>query len=244
MPMAGRGERFRQAGFKLPKPLIPIDGEPMFVRATKSLPLGLATELVFAILEEHIVQFALDRLIQEHFGHLPLRIVVLKQVTSGQAETVKVATEGSAADSALLIFNADSAFDDDLSDYLPQLGPEVAGVVQVFRDRQPRWSFVRCDNHLRVIEAAEKRPISDLASTGLYYFRSLREYRELYQRLDLCNGETYIAPMYNQLVTQGAVVLAKPVQRYFCFGTPSDYQAYCQGGKTYDWRPTGGEAIG
>jgi NDP-sugar pyrophosphorylase family protein len=233
MPMAGRGERFRQAGFTLPKPLIPIDGEPMFVRATKSLPLGLATELVFAILEEHILQFSLDRLIQDHFGHLPLRIVTLKQVTSGQAETVQLATEKSAADAPLLVFNADSAFDDDLADYLPRLRPEVAGVVQVFRDRQPRWSFVRCDEQLRVVEAAEKRPISDLASTGLYYFRSLREYRELYRRLDLCNGETYIAPMYNQLVAQSVVVLAKPVQRYFCFGTPQDYEAYTQRGHVF-----------
>lgn len=236
MPMAGRGERFRQAGFTLPKPLIPIDGEPMFVRATKSLPLGLATELVFAILEEHIAQFALDHLIREHFGHLPLRIVALKQVTSGQAETVQVATAASAEGAPLLVFNADSAFEDDLADYLPCLGSEVAGVVQVFRDHQPRWSFVRCDEQLRVLEAAEKRPISDLASTGLYYFRSLREYRELYRRLDLCNGETYIAPMYNQLVAQAAVVLAKPVRRYYCFGTPQDYEAYTQRGQVFTGR--------
>lgn len=226
MPMAGRGERFRQAGFALPKPLIPVDGEPMFVRATRSLPLRLATRLVFVILQEHVEKFALDVQIRQRFGAWPLKIVVLPGTTSGQAETVARAVEGEDERLPLLIFNADSAFEDNLEEYLPSLSPDVAGVLQVFSDNEIRWSFVRCGPDWRVTETAEKCPISKLACTGLYYFRSMGEFRRLFTQMKPNLAETYIAPMYNDMIARDEVVLAKPVRRYWCFGTPQDYRDY------------------
>ena len=38
IPMAGEGIRFADQGYRLPKPLIPINGVPMVVRAAKCLP--------------------------------------------------------------------------------------------------------------------------------------------------------------------------------------------------------------
>lgn len=233
MPMAGRGERFRQAGFTLPKPLIPVDGEPMFVRATRSLPLRLATRLVFAILREHVEEFALDVQIRQRFDTWPLKIVVLPEATSGQAETVARAVEGEDERLPLVIFNTDSAFEDDLEEYLPSLSPDVAGVLQVFSDNEIRWSFVRCGPDWRVIETAEKRPISSIACTGLYYFRSMGEFRRLFSKMKPSLGETYIAPMYNDIIARGEMVLAKPVRRYWCFGTPQDYRNYNEHGRVF-----------
>ena len=40
IPMAGEGQRFKNEGYKLPKPLIEIDGVPMVIKALKSLPLA------------------------------------------------------------------------------------------------------------------------------------------------------------------------------------------------------------
>ena len=37
IPMAGAGIRFKQAGYELPKPLIPILGKPMIEKAMESL---------------------------------------------------------------------------------------------------------------------------------------------------------------------------------------------------------------
>ena len=45
------------------------------------------------------------------------------------------------------------------------------GGIVVFQDIHPRWSFVKCDKEGYVIEAAEKRPISNLATAGVYYFK-------------------------------------------------------------------------
>ena len=37
MPMAGEGSRFRNAGWTTPKPLIELNGKPLFVRAIESV---------------------------------------------------------------------------------------------------------------------------------------------------------------------------------------------------------------
>lgn len=37
LPMAGRGSRFAEAGYTTPKPLIPVDGQPMLKKALSSL---------------------------------------------------------------------------------------------------------------------------------------------------------------------------------------------------------------
>ena len=38
VPMAGSGRRFSDAGYKLPKPLLPVAGVPMVVQAVRDLP--------------------------------------------------------------------------------------------------------------------------------------------------------------------------------------------------------------
>jgi CTP:phosphocholine cytidylyltransferase-like protein len=46
IPMAGEGQRFKDAGFTNPKPLIEVNGLPMIVRALKCLPKALKNILV------------------------------------------------------------------------------------------------------------------------------------------------------------------------------------------------------
>ena len=51
IPMAGRGSRFKDVGIDVPKPLIPVRGVPMYVWAMRSLPLELATRVIFICLQ-------------------------------------------------------------------------------------------------------------------------------------------------------------------------------------------------
>ena len=41
MPMAGRGQRFKNYGYEIPKPLIKVGKKPMFAKATESFPKNL-----------------------------------------------------------------------------------------------------------------------------------------------------------------------------------------------------------
>lgn len=61
--MAGKGKRFSEQGYLLPKPLIPIDGKPMIWKVIDCLP--KADKWIFVVRQEHIDEFSIDRVIKE-----------------------------------------------------------------------------------------------------------------------------------------------------------------------------------
>ncbi len=171
MPMAGRGSRFAQVGIDTPKPLIDVRGKPMYAWATDGLPLARARRLIFICLAEHLTDGSLLEDIRTRYGKYDPIIVSLNEVTAGQACTVLTAREWINNDEPLLIFNADTYCPTTIGSALDAYSTPPDGVLDVFRATGDRWSFARIDESDRVSETAEKRRISEWASTGLYYFR-------------------------------------------------------------------------
>ena len=72
----------------------------------------------------------------------------------------------------------------------------------VFRDpsMNPKWSFARINEEGLVIEVAEKNPISDLATIGIYLFARGKDFvisaLDMIVANDRVNGEFYM-PVYN-----------------------------------------------
>lgn len=226
MPMAGRGSRFAQIGITTPKPLIDVRGKPMYAWATEGLPLALARRLIFICLAEHLSDRALQRDIKTRYAQYDPAIIALDHVTEGQACTVLAARELIDNDQPLLIFNADTYCRTTLEQALESLPPDVDGVLDVFRAPGDRWSFARVDDQRRVLETAEKRRISDWATTGLYYFRRGSDFARHADAMiaanERSNDEFYIAPVYNRMIAAGADVRANPVDQVWVLGTPED----------------------
>jgi NDP-sugar pyrophosphorylase family protein len=226
MPMAGRGSRFAQLGITTPKPLIPVRGKPMYAWATEGLPLEQASRLIFVCLAEHLKDRALERDIQSRYAAYNPTVVSLDHVTEGQACTVLVCHELIDTDQPLLIFNADTYCPTTLASALANLGESADGILDVFHAEGDRWSFARLDPASRVLETAEKRRISEWATTGLYYFRRgcdfVRHTRAMIADNQRSNGEFYVAPVYNRLIAAGGSVFANKVDRVWVLGTPED----------------------
>lgn len=227
--MAGEGSRFARTGQLLPKPLIEVDGMPMFIRAARSLPLEYASEIIFPVLKRHIDEFQINDRILNEFQGLPVRVLALDRCTRGQAETVRLAINNCSTTESLVVFNSDSAFEADLHRQLMGLDQNTAGALQYFHSDHPRWSFMRLNADGNVIETAEKKVISNYASTGLYYFKSIGDFMVEFDQLEVHAGELYIAPMYNSMIRKGHRIAALPLGRYFCFGTPEDLTAHMNG---------------
>jgi dTDP-glucose pyrophosphorylase len=224
MPMAGRGSRFAQIGIATPKPLIDVRGKPMYAWATDGLPLEQATRLIFICLREHLAELKAD--IDERYADRNPTIIALDEVTRGQACTVLTAREYIDNDDPLVIFNADTFCRTSLGAALAALPAEVAGVLDVFRAPGDKWSFAKVDGQMRVQETAEKRRISEWATTGLYYFRRGSEFVRHADAMVSAgtreNNEFYVAPLYNRLIAAGADVRANPVEDVWVLGTPED----------------------
>lgn len=226
MPMAGRGSRFVQIGIDTPKPLIDVRGKPMYAWATDGLPLALARRLIFICLAEHLSAQALERDIRTRYARHEPVIIPLDHVTEGQACTVLTARHLIDNDEPLLIFNADTYCRTTLDRALEKLPPRVDGVLDVFRAAGDRWSFARVDDDFRVLETAEKRRISEWATTGLYYFRRgadfVRHAEAMIAANERSHNEFYVAPVYNRMIAEGADVRANPVDEIWVLGTPED----------------------
>ena len=224
--MAGRGQRFVDAGYDCPKPLIDVAGIPMYARATMSMPLSVCTRLIFICLEDHLGGGSLSKDIDDRFSQYSPVIVPLRGVTEGQACTVLEAREYIDSEIPLLIFNADTQCETDLDTVLPDLKPEIDGLFGVFEAQGDMWSFARVDSSGMIVETAEKRRISKWASTGLYHFRSgrtfLRGAQAMIKANDRVNGEFYVAPIYNHLIEAGGKFQLNVALNVWPLGTPED----------------------
>ncbi|MEO6436330.1 MAG: glycosyltransferase family 2 protein [Tepidisphaeraceae bacterium] len=229
MPMAGRGSRFAQIGIKTPKPMIDVRGRPMYAWATESLPLAMASRVIFICLAEHLEDNALRRDIESRYARLRPIIVPLDKVTEGQACTVLEAREHIDNDQPLIIYNADTWCRTSLHKTLPALSQDVGGVLGVFKAPGDKWSFARTDSggaEGRVVETAEKKRISDWACTGLYHFTrgcDFVAYADAVIRDDeRVNNEFYVAPVYNRMIRDGADVRLDLAEEVWVLGTPED----------------------
>jgi NDP-sugar pyrophosphorylase family protein len=226
MPMAGRGSRFVDVGQRVPKPMIDVKGKPMYAWAMDGLPLSLARRVIFICLEEHLRGFGLEEDIRLRYAHLNPVIVPISKVTEGQACTVLEAREHIDCQEPLIIYNADTYCRTGLVRSLANLPKSVAGVLGVFEAPGDKWSFARTDADGRVLEVAEKRRISNLASTGLYYFRSgaqfVSEADAMIAANQRVNNEFYVAPVYNRMIARGDEVRVDVADEVWVLGTPED----------------------
>ena len=149
-------------------------------------------------------------------------IVALDQVTQGQACTVLTARQWIDNDEPLLIFNADTYCPTTIAAAARRFGPQTAGILDLFAAPGDKWSFARLGADDRVLETAEKRRISDWASTGLYYFRRgsdfVRHAQAMIDANDRSGNEFYVAPIYNRLIAAGEDVRGNRVDEVWVFG--------------------------
>jgi len=226
VPMAGRGSRFADAGFKDPKPLIPVRGVPMIKLVIDNLRPSRPHRFVFICQREHVAAYELERLLGQWAPGCA--IVQLDGVTEGAACSVLTA-EAWLDDSPLMIANSDQYLDIAIDDYLGAMDG-CDGLIMTMTAHDPKWSFVAVDDQAMVTEVAEKVPISDEATVGVYNFARGRDFAEAAREMiakDLrVNGEFYVAPVYNMLIEKGARIaihnIGAEAAGMYGLGVPSD----------------------
>ena len=246
IPMAGLSSRFARAGYDSPKYMLPVGSQTMFAWSVSSFAsLFSKARFVFVCRDicgtpDFVSRYA------DSLGINNSHVTVLTRETSGQAETVYRGLEDCGLTgergSGLLIFNIDSRIEDFRLPSFATTGSEpndcgkCDGYLEVFKAEGDHWSFVEADPDdlmFRVRKTAEKQRISDLCSDGLYYFRDPELYCSTYRALSgnpdyMKNGEFYIAPMYNYLISQGMDIryALTPRDNVKICGTPSEYTDY------------------
>ena len=207
--MAGRGSRFADAGYKLPKPLIEIHGQPMIRFVINNLRPNQPYRFIFLCLYEHITKYGVDILLKS--WEPTCEIVTVNSVTEGAACTVLLAKKFIENDDNLMIANSDQWVNVDIDKYLQMIDTKrLDGLIMTMKASDPKWSFIRINENHIVNEVVEKKVISNEATVGIYNFKRGSDFvkasEHMIKKNLRTNGEFCVAPAYNELIASGHVI--------------------------------------
>jgi NDP-sugar pyrophosphorylase family protein len=223
IPMAGRGKRFEDAGYSFPKPLIDVNGKPMIQIIIENL--NLTAKHIFICQGEHVQKFAIHDLM--NLLKPDSEIISINEITRGAAETVLKAKDLINNDDELIIANSDQWIDWNPQHFLSFMRKKEAdGGIVTFISTHPKWSYVRINDENLVEEVAEKRPISNIATVGIYYYKHGKDFvksaEQMMTKNIRTNNEFYVAPVFNEMIASGKKIHIYPIAEMKGLGTPED----------------------
>tara|TARA_Y100001937_G_C7109012_1_gene326573 strand:+ start:992 stop:1708 length:717 start_codon:yes stop_codon:yes gene_type:complete len=231
IPMAGEGSRFAKEGYTFPKPLIDVGGKPMIQKVVENL--DFVSEYIFLVRKQHLEKYkglrdTLDRITNGSF-----KIVEVDGLTEGAACTALLASEHIDNDESLLIANSDQYIQYERQNFISLTDlTNVDAAVWTFNAVHPKWSFVKTNSRGYITEVAEKRPISDIATCGIYWYRRGSDFvkyaNQMIEKNIRVNNEFYIAPVYNELILDGKSLIPFYVHKMWGLGTPEDLRHYLE----------------
>jgi NDP-sugar pyrophosphorylase family protein len=226
VPAAGHGQRYKDVGVFVPKPLIRFNWRNQGERTMIEHAVGplSSVERVVVVCRGHDLE-AFCAAVPRHWKLVPV------QDTRGQSDSVRIGLDyamqtWNQRDQQVIVINTDAGFAYPL-DVFYQQAKGFNGAVMVFRGHgDTSYSYI---NDFPLFSTAEeKRPISSWAMAGAYYFRDSQRLFEALIKQAHDNithaGELYLSGVYNTGPYRLTQFLAVAMHRWQLnvWGTPED----------------------
>mgnify|MGYP003655150264 CR=1 FL=1 len=229
IPMAGEGSRFKKEGYTFPKPLIDVDGKSMIQTVVENLDFD--ADYIFLVRKQHLEEYSGLKETLYEITNGRTTIVEVDGLTEGAACTALLAKEFIDNDDDLLIANSDQFIEYENQNFnLIKNMTDVDSMVFTFTSVHPKWSFVKTNSRGFVTEVAEKKPISNIATCGIYWYRNGSDFvkyaEDMISKNIRVNNEFYIAPVYNELIQDKKTLVPFFVHAMHGLGTPEDLRTY------------------
>jgi len=223
VPMAGAGSRFQAAGYTFPKPLIEVRGKPMIQVVVENL--NCESPHTFIAQKSHRNKYNLDALL--NLISPDCNVIEVDGMTEGAACTTLLSKDVINNNQPLLIANSDQYVEWDTSEFMYKMQEQEADAgILTFKSTHPKWSFAKLNDNGDVIEVAEKNPISDIATVGIYYWKRGSDYvkyaEQMIEKDIRYNGEFYVCPVFNEAIKDGKIVKTFDIENMWGLGTPED----------------------
>jgi len=231
IPMAGRGSRFATQGYTFPKPLIDVKGKPMIQVVTENL--NIKANYTFIVQKEHYEKYSLQHLLNLIAPNC--NIVQVDGITEGAACTTLLAKEFIDNDEPLLMANSDQFVEWDSNETLYAFSNgDCDGGIITFPATHPKWSYAKLGDDGYVSEVAEKKPISEHATVGIYWWAKGSDYvkyaEQMIEKDIRVNNEYYVCPVFNEAIGDGKKVRIKEIEKegMWGIGTPEDLNYFLE----------------
>ena len=244
-PMAGFGSRFRQEGYWVPKPCIEVNGHYMMDRALKCLP--KTEKVILGARTEHR-----DLIPLQEYGD----VVWFDEVLPGQACTTEKIVREIESEKSFLVSACDNGVLYDADKFVELVSDKDNDIIvwsyrnnytSHYNPNAYSWLDVNEEDiitNVSVKDFTGDNPLDKHAIIGTMFFRNKDIYTgplsQLYQKNHRTNGEFYIDNLLNEAIDLGYIVRNFEVDKYICWGTPTDLQTYKYWQNffdTADWHP-------
>tara|TARA_E500000178_G_C16911801_1_gene703017 strand:- start:366 stop:1085 length:720 start_codon:yes stop_codon:yes gene_type:complete len=227
IPMAGAGSRFEQAGYTFPKPLIDVNGKPMIQRVVENL--NIDARHIFIVQKSHYEKYSLRHTLNLISPNC--EIVQVDGMTEGAACTTLLAKEFIDNNEPLVLANSDQYVDWDSNQFMyASMADDIDASILTFYSTHPKWSYAKLNEDGFVVEVAEKKPISEHATVGIYFFKKGSDYvrcaESMINKNIRVNNEFYVCPVYNEALLEGARVKTFHIDKMWGLGTPEDLNTF------------------
>ena len=231
MPMAGEGSRFANAGWTTPKPLIELNGNPLFKHAISSVAADdIEMKYSFIVRQEHIDKYRIDEGIKSFLPEA--NVFSVQKTTRGAVETCLIAESAIDDHDAVIVMDCDlefrsKQFVEIIKSILSKSIEEVNGGALVsFESSEPKYSYAELGADGLVCRTAEKEVISNHALCGAYFFSAGKRFKEIAHQLlnepEFKKSEYYVSLLYNYMLAEGEKVHLAPMEEYYSYGTPEE----------------------
>ena len=239
IPMSGYGERFRREGYRIPKPLIIVEGKPIISHVIDLFP-G-EKNFFFICNKDHIKnkKFNLVKIIKKY---APTgKIIPIESHKLGPVHAINQSYKFLDPNLPVLVNYCDFACVWNWKLFKKKiLNNSFDGAIPAYKDFHPHssgktnYAYIK-EKKLLLKDIQEKKPYTknkqnEYASSGAYFFSSAKLMCEAFSFLKINNlhveNEFYVSLAYKYLLKKNKKTLIYPLKYFMQWGTPQDLEEY------------------
>ena len=225
LPIAGSANRFKEAGYLMPKPMIPCNKKTILEHALTPFNLSDAN-IIFIVQKQHVLNFSIDSFLKKKFGN-NITIIELNELTGGALCTCLYSRDYIDNTLPLVVYTPDVTF---APNFDLDLFIKHDASLLTFKANSPDHSYARLGEDGFVVETKEKEVISDNAAAGLYFFKTPELFFKyasiMIENKETVKNEYYICPIYNHYIKNNLKVSAVLTDKFYVLGTPLELEFY------------------
>lgn len=239
IPMSGIGQRFKNAGYSIPKPFIQISGKSIVQHVVEMFP-GVE-DILFIVNREYFNDLDLNLKVRLMGIASNAEIAVIDNHKFGPAWAIKQANDYIKLDVPVVVNYCDFACIWNFPEFKRELHSGIDGLIATYSGFHPhmlrnsQYAYLKLDESENLVQIQEKHPftsepMSEPASSGTYGFGTgqilLDAVNTQIENDDSYNGEFYSSLTFKNMILSGKIVKNFEIDKFFQWGTPEDFEDF------------------
>jgi beta-phosphoglucomutase-like phosphatase (HAD superfamily) len=232
IPIGGKGERFINKNYELPKPLIKVFDKTMIEYVIDNLNYN-DSDNIFIIYRPQLDNYNFTNIINNKYHNIYL--IKLDYDTNGAAETInyginKIISNNLTNNLKCLLLDCDTFYLCDIIDKLKDISDNATFYFNDI-EKEPIYSYINIIDD-KIINIAEKIKISNNANTGAYYFKNIYELEKYTKHIIdnniRFNNEYYTSCVIKEMINDNHIFNGICINKnnFISLGTPSQVSYY------------------